>query len=99
MIQEAGVAKHQCCKGFAYYLSCCKCICFRNGCKRYMNSNIYQSSNDALFGELLQCKLILERNFDGAAFQIHSESEPDIDCMFFPASHGEKIVLDPDSTQ
>ena len=40
----------------------------------------------------------MEKNFEGKQFMIPSikgRNQPKIDCMFFPATHGDKIVLDP----
>ena len=53
MVDDAGVGRNTCCRIFMYYLCCCKCLCCRNGCRRYMTDEIYDSSNDILFGELL----------------------------------------------
>ena len=52
-----------------------------------------------LFGELMQCKLIMEKNFEGKQLFIPAQegkTQPVIDCMFFPATHGDIIQLDPD---
>ena len=46
----------------------------------------------------MQCRLIMERNFGGSQFIIPSvpgRGQPDIDIMFFPASYGDEIKLDP----
>ena len=61
-----------------------------------MNHHIYDSRNEILFGELTQCRLIMEKNFEGKQFLIKSNNQPAIDCMFFPATHGDTISLDPD---
>lgn len=39
----------------------------------------------------------MERNFGGKQFTIQpsKSGQPQIDCMFFPATHGDNIVLDP----
>jgi hypothetical protein len=40
----------------------------------------------------------MEKNFEGKQFMIPSipgRKEPKIDCMFFPATHGDVIELDP----
>ena len=42
----------------------------------------------------------MEKNFEGRQFLIPSipgRNQPMIDCMFFPATHGDKIVIDPDT--
>ena len=98
MVEKASVTTNTCCKIFCYYLCCCKCICFRNKCRRFMNQNIYTSSNDMMFGDLGQSRLIMEKNFDGKQFIIEDakHSLPRIDCMFFPATSGDEVVLDPD---
>jgi len=51
-----------------------------------------------LFGDLYQSILIMEKNFEGKQFMIPSipgKHQPEIDCMFFPATHGDTIELDP----
>lgn len=61
-----------------YYMSCCRCLCFRNlkhgkgSCRRHMTSDIYYNSNEIFFGELMQCKLIMEKNFEGKQLFIPS---------------------------
>lgn len=40
----------------------------------------------------------MERNFGGCRFLIPSmkgRNQPEIDVMFFPATHGDEVVLDP----
>ena len=40
----------------------------------------------------------MEKNFEGKQFMIPSipgRQQPEIDCMFFPATKGDKIELDP----
>ena len=87
-----------------YFLCCCRCICFRNlkhgkgSCRRFMTSEIYYNSNEIFFGELMQCKLIMEKNFEGKQLFIPAQdgkNQPVIDCMFFPATHGDLIEVDP----
>lgn len=63
-----------------------------------MGYRIYQSSQNILFGDLLQCRLIMERNFGGTHFQIPTvpgRNLPEVDVMFFPATFGETVVMDP----
>ena len=99
MVEESGVTTSTCCRNLAYFICFCNCICFRNGCKRYLTPKIYESSNEIFFGELTQCKLIMEKNFEGKQFIIEQDSSrglPAIDCMFFPATHGDTISLDPE---
>lgn len=39
----------------------------------------------------------MQKNFGGKQFIIpETKSEPSIDCMFFPASHGDQVLLDPE---
>lgn len=63
-----------------------------------MNQNIYKSSNDMIFGELTQSRLIMEKNFEGKQFLIQDRRNafPKIDCMFFPSTQGDDVVLDPE---
>jgi hypothetical protein len=60
-----------------------------------MNYSLHKSSNEILFGDLTQCKLIMEKNFEGKQFVIESLNKPKIDCMFFPATTKEVVELDP----
>jgi len=63
-----------------------------------MDYKIYQSSHNTLFGDLTQCRLIMERNFGGTHFKVPSSPGgklPVIDVMFFPATFGEEVTLDP----
>jgi hypothetical protein len=49
-----------------------------------------------LFGDLEQLKLIMERNFGGKQFLIPAKNgAPKIDLMFFPATFGDDVMLDP----
>jgi pimeloyl-ACP methyl ester carboxylesterase len=41
----------------------------------------------------------MEKNFEGKQFQITSHNQPSIDCMFFPATHGDNITVDPECEQ
>jgi hypothetical protein len=70
MVEEASVTTNTCCRNLAYFCCFCKCICVRNGCKKFLSPDIYDSSNEILFGELTQCKLIMEKNFEGKQFII-----------------------------
>jgi len=41
----------------------------------------------------------MEKNFEGKQFLIPSvpgRKQPSLDCMFFPATHGDEIVIEPD---
>lgn len=60
-----------------------------------MNDSIYDSSDNILFGELLQCQLIMEKNFEGKHCMIQNKGKPDIDCMFFPATLGDEVEVYP----
>lgn len=60
-----------------------------------MSSKIYSSTQDILFGDLMQCKLIMERNFGGKQFMIPAKNGmPKIDVMFFPATYGDEVQAD-----
>ena len=72
------------------------------GTASYEKNKIYHSSKNTLFGDLVQSRLILERNFGGTQFQIqsnHGQNQPQIDVMFFPATHGDEVVLDPEADE
>ena len=87
MVDESSVSTNTFCGICSYFLCCCKCLCFRNKCKRYIDEKIYRSSNEILFGDLIQCRLIMEKNFEGKQFIIDDGSHlPKIDCMFFPST-------------
>lgn len=100
LVERSGRTRNTLCRILCYYLSCCKCICCR--CTRFLQRGACKQRNqaeDLLFGDLYQSKLIMEKNFEGRQFLIPSipgRNQPQIDCMFFPATHGDKIVLDPD---
>lgn len=51
-----------------------------------------------IFGELTQSRLIMEKNFEGKQFLIKDKRQayPKIDCMFFPSTQGDDVVLDPE---
>ena len=39
----------------------------------------------------------MQKNFGGKHFMIPSSNgHPPIDCMFFPATHGDNVTLDPE---
>jgi hypothetical protein len=65
MVDQAAKGTNSICGNFFYLFCFCKCICLRNGCKKNLTHKIYDSSNEILFGELTQCKLIMEKNFEG----------------------------------
>jgi len=65
MIEESSVSTNTCCKNLGYYCCFFKCLCLRNGFKKFLSPEIYDSSNEILFGELTQSKLIMEKNFEG----------------------------------
>ena len=97
MVIQNGKTRNTFCRVLCYYVCCFKCICIRNKCRRTFDQDIYQSSNDTVFGDLLQCKLIMQRNFGGKHFMIPAtKTQPSIDCMFFPATHGDVVTLDPE---
>jgi hypothetical protein len=60
-----------------------------------MTSELLKSSNELLFGHLTQSRLIMERNFEGQHFLVGKAGQPKLDCMFFPATQGERVSLDP----
>jgi len=72
MVYESGRTKNTACRILMYYICCCKCLLYRNRCRRLMNSKIYPSSLDTLFGDLLQQNLIMNKNFGGTQFLIPS---------------------------
>ena len=40
----------------------------------------------------------MEKNFEGKQFKIPEDARkgyPTVDCMFFPATHGDEIQIDP----
>jgi len=42
----------------------------------------------------------MEKNFEGKHFMIPTmpgRNQPKIDCMFFPATHGDEICLEPEN--
>jgi len=42
----------------------------------------------------------MEKNFEGKHFMIPSvpgRHQPELDCMFFPATHGDEIVINPEN--
>lgn len=98
IVDRASVSTNSYSRICCYFICCCKCVCFRNKCRRYMNQTIYRSSNEVVFGELTQSKLIMERNFEGKQFIIRDPQHrhPNIDCMFFPSTEGDDIIVDPD---
>ena len=65
IVDRASVSTNSYSRICCYFICCCKCVCFRNKCRRFMNQTIYRSSNEVVFGELTQSKLIMERNFEG----------------------------------
>ena len=102
MIEASSASTNTWCRNLTYFFCFCNCICVRNRCKKFLTAEIYESSNEILFGELTQCKLIMEKNFEGKQFMIDQDPErglPAVDCMFFPATHGDFITLDPDQSQ
>lgn len=65
LVERASVTTNSYGRIICYFMCCCKCVCFRNKCRRFLNQNMYRSSNDMLFGELTQSRLIMEKNFEG----------------------------------
>lgn len=37
----------------------------------------------------------MQKNFEGTHFTIETKNQPNIDCMFFTSTIGEKVQLDP----
>jgi hypothetical protein len=70
MVDQASKTTNSILSNLVYFSCFCKCICFRNGCKKFLTHHIYNSRNEHLFGELTQCKLIMEKNFEGKQFKI-----------------------------
>lgn len=100
LVDESGKSKNTICRILLYFVFCCNFACCR--CSRFFQRGPCKQKNQAnglLFGDLYQSKLIMEKNFEGKQFMIPSvrkRNQPEIDCMFFPATHGDKIVIDPD---
>lgn len=83
------------CRCLYYYLSCCNFSCCR--WSRFFRPN-QDGNHPFIFGDLNQCSRIMEKTFEGKQFMIPSikgRNQPKIDCMFFPATHGDIIELDP----
>ena len=50
--------------------------------------------DDKIFGRLDQARFILTETFDGSHFNLDGPDGNTIDCMFFPCTTKEKIVMD-----
>ena len=50
--------------------------------------------DDIIFGRLDQAKLILAETFEGKHFYVRGPSGNKIDCMFFPCTNKESVVID-----
>ena len=57
-----------------------KCCCFR--------------FDDIIFGRFDQAKCILMETFDGKHFFVDGPDGNKIDCMFFPCTSKEEVVID-----
>ena len=49
---------------------------------------------EVIFGRLDQAKLILKETFEGTHIFVDGPDNNKIDCMFFPCTHSEKILID-----
>lgn len=52
--------------------------------------------DDIIFGRHDQAKAILKETFEGTHVMLDGPNKNKIDCMFFPCTHNEKIVIDHD---
>lgn len=52
--------------------------------------------DEIIFGRLDQAKMILKETFEGTHIFVDGPDGNKIDCMFFPCTHKEKIVIDED---
>lgn len=50
--------------------------------------------DEIIFGRLDQAKLILKETFEGTHIFVDGPDRNKIDCMFFPCTHKEKIIID-----
>ena len=50
--------------------------------------------DDRIFGRLDQARYILEETFDGRHFYLDGPDGNIIDCMFFPCTSKEKVLVD-----
>ena len=63
-----------------------------------MDSDIYDSTNEMVFGGLVQNRLIMEKNFEGKQFIIDGKGkQPNLDSMFFSCEKEDIVGLDPTS--
>lgn len=101
MVEKAGKTTNTVCGVLCYLSCCCRCLCCRSmtrGEQRkrcFINHELFRPSNEILFGDLIQSRLIMEKNFEGRQFSIRAAGKPNIDCMFFPSTQGDEVVLDP----
>mmetsp|Transcript_18098 Transcript_18098/g.30899 ORF Transcript_18098/g.30899 Transcript_18098/m.30899 type:complete len:412 (+) Transcript_18098:1124-2359(+) len=96
LVEQSGRSRNTCCRVLCYFLCCCNCACCR--CSRFFRTSTSKASR-MLFGDLDQSRIIMEKNFKGKQFMIESvpgRNQPKIDCMFFPATQGDLIELQPD---
>ena len=54
--------------------------------------------DEIIFGRHDQAKAILKETFEGTHINLDGPDGNKIDCMFFPCTHGEKIVVDKDQS-
>ena len=52
--------------------------------------------SDQLFGRNDQAKLILKKTFEGRQYNVQGPDGNTLDCMFFPSTQREEVVLYPD---
>ena len=57
---------------------CCRCCC----------------EGDLIFSRLDQAKHILHHSFEGVHFAVEGPTGNDIDCMFFPCTTQEQVLID-----
>ena len=53
--------------------------------------------DEHIFGRLDQAKFILEETFDGKHLQVPGPDGNVIDCMFFPCTSKEEVLVDNDA--
>ena len=59
-----------------------------------MKKRCCSNSNDIIFGRFDQAKFILMETFDGKHILIDGPDGNKIDCMFFPCTSKEKVIID-----
>ena len=107
VVELSGRSRNTACRMICYYLCCCNFACFRR--TRFLTKDKgrpccsrERSRPDVIFGDLDQCRLVLGKTFGGRQFMIPSvpgRRQPKLDCMFFPATTGDEVTLDPEDPE